>query len=134
MTGVTRSGYGGHASPGHRDGVDLLDEADGTAVASGGLAQRAEVGADLACCSAVIHRLERGRGHEQERDAGLAGHRFGHVCLPGSWEPLEEQPSPRRPSHLLSEGAMGEEQVEGADDVLLDGVDPLDVVEGDLDL
>src|SRR4051794_26220106 len=29
---------------------------------------------------------------------------------------------------------MGEEQVEGADDVLLDGVDPLDVVEGDLDL
>ena len=131
---VCRRGHRGQPPPGHRDRVDLLDEADRSTFAPRCLAQRTEVGADLACRRAVVHRLERRRRHEQEGHPGLAGHRLGHVRLAGSRQPFEEQPSPGSPAHLAGERAMREEQVEGTDHVLLDGIDPLDVVEGHADL
>jgi hypothetical protein len=125
---------GDHASAAHRDRVDLLDEADRAPFRPCGLAQRGEVRPDLLGSGAVVHRLE-GRGRdEQERHADLGGHRLGGHRLAGPRKPFEEQAAARRSAHLLGEPAVGLEQVDGAPHVLLDRVDPDDVVERDVDL
>ena len=108
-------GAGAHAAPGGADGVDLLDEADGAALPAGRGAQGLEVGPDLAVGLAVVHGLERRRRHEEEGDARLPGHGLGQVGLPGPGRPFEEDGPPGRAAHLLLEGLVGEEQVEGLD-------------------
>ena len=55
-----------HPGAGAADGVDLLDETDRAALLAGRLAERLEVGADLAVGLAVVHRLERRRGDEED--------------------------------------------------------------------
>ena len=83
------------------DGVDLLDEADRAALAAGGLAQRPEVGADLAGGRAVVHRLERRRrrrtGTARRPRAAIA---LARCVLPVPGRPLEQQAAARacRPS------------------------------------
>ena len=129
-----RRGRRADARAGHRDGVDLLDEADRTALLARGLAQRLEVGADLARRGAVVHGLEARGRHEEERHAGLGGHRLGQVGLAGSGRALEEQAASRRAAHLGAEGAVGQEEVQRADDVGLHQVDALDVCQRDVDL
>jgi hypothetical protein len=112
------------------DGVELFDEADGSAFAPGLAAQLLEVGADLAVGLSVEHGLEGRRGHEQERHAGFGGHGFGHVRLSGAWRTFEQDGLAGRAAHLLVEGAVGEEEVEGLGDFLDQSLRPSDVVEG----
>ena len=118
-----------HAAADHGDGVDLLDEADRPALGAGGLAQRGEVAADLAGGRAVVHGLERRRGHEEERHAGLAGHRLGGVRLARAGGALEQDAAARGAAQVLAEGPAGEEQVEGALHLGADRAEALDVVE-----
>ena len=115
---ATGNGVDAHAAAGAGDGVDLLDEADRAALFAGGLAQRLEVVADLAAGLAVVHRLERGRRHEQERHAGLARHGLGHVGLAGAGRTLEQDRLARVAAHLLAERLVAEEQVERLDDLV----------------
>ena len=118
-----------HAAPGGTDGVDLLDEADGTALLVGVLAQLLEERADLAVGLSVVHRLE-GRGRdEQEGDVGLLGHGLGDEGLARSGRTLEEDAATRRSPHGVAERLVGEEQVDGADDLGLDAVDAHQVLE-----
>jgi hypothetical protein len=132
--GVVGHRGGAHAAARDGDGVDLLDEADRPALLPGGLAQRLEVGADLAGRRAVVHRLERRRRHEEERHPGLASHGLGDVGLAGARSAFEEQSAPGAAAHLVGERLVGQEEVERPDHVLLDRVDALDVVEGHVDL
>ena len=118
-----------HAAPRGADGVDLLDEADGAALSVGVLAQLLEVGADLAVRLAVVHRLEGRGGHEEEGDVGLLGHRLGHEGLAGARGPLEEDAAARRAAHGVAERLVGEEQVDGAHHLGLDGVDADEVLQ-----
>ena len=71
---------------------------------------------------------------EQERHAGLGGHRLGGVRLAGARTTLEEQAAARAAAHLAGEGAVREEEVQRADDLLLDDVDADDVLEPGVDL
>ena len=121
-----------HAAAGGADGIDLLNEADGTALLAGVLAQLLEEGTDLAVGLAVVHRLEGGGRHEEERDVGLLGHRLGHERLARPGRPLEQDAAPGRAAHGVAEGLMREEQVDGAHDLGLDGVDPDQVLQTDL--
>ena len=123
-----------HAAPGGADGVDLLDEADGAALLAGVLAELLEEGPDLAVGLPVVHRLEGRGGHEEEGDVGLLGHGLGHERLARSGRPLEEHAAPGRPAHGVAERLMGEEQVDGAHDLGLDGVDAHQVLQAHLGL
>jgi len=132
--GHERGRRGGDTAPGDGDDVDLLDEADRTALLTGGLAQRLEVAPDLLGALALPHRLERRAADEQERHPGLGRHGPGEVGLAGARRPLEQQPAPGRATHLLGEGLVRQEQVQRPDDVVLDGVDTHDIVEAGRDL
>ena len=103
---------GRQATAGHGDRVDLLDEADRAALGAGHLAQLLEVRADLARGRAVVHRLERRGGHEEERHAGLARHGLGQVGLAGARRALEQDAAARRAAHVVGERLVGEEEVE----------------------
>ena len=113
------------------DRVDLLDEADRATLAHRRVAQRLEVAADLAGGGAVHHRLERGRGDEQERDVGLGGHGPGEVGLAGAGRAFEEQAAARPAAHLVGVLAVGQEEVQRAHDFLADAVDADDVSRGE---
>ena len=121
----------GAGAAGPADGVELLDESDSPTLAPGVLAQGLEVGADLAIGLAVEHGLEGGGGHEQERHPGFGGHRLGHVGLSGARWSLEQDRLAGRATHLLSERAVGEEEVEGLGDLLDQAFRPPHVVEAD---
>ena len=123
-----------HTAPGTADGVDLLDETDGAAFATGVLAQGLEVGPDLAVGLAVVHRLEGRRGDEEERHARFGGHGLGHVGLARPRRPFEEQRPPGRTTHVLGELAVAEEEVEGLHDLVDDQPGAADVFEADVDL
>ena len=124
------SPWRGAGAPGAADGVELLDEPDGAALAPGVTAQRLEVGPDLAVGLAVEHRLEGRRRDEEERHAGLGGHGLGHVGLARPRRPLEQDGLAGRAAHLLGEGPVGQEQVEGLGHLLDQRLRPADVVEG----
>ena len=123
-----------HAATGSPDGVDLLDEADGAALLAGVLTELLEERSDFAVGLPVVHRLEGRRRHEQERDVGLLGHGLGHEGLPRSGWPLEEHATPGGPAHGVAERLMGEEQVDGAHHLRLDGVDAHQVLQAHLRL
>ena len=123
-----------HAATGGPDGVDLLNEADGAALLAGVLAELLEERPDFAVGLPVVHRLEGRRRHEQEGDVGLLGHGLGHERLPRSGWPLEEHATPGGPAHGVAERLMGEEQVDGAHDLRLDGVDAHQVLQAHLRL
>ena len=127
-------GRHGQAATRHGDRVDLLDEADRSALLARSLAQRLEVGADLARGGAVVHRLERRRRDEEEGDASLGRHRLGQIGLARAGLALEQESPSRGSAHLGCERLVREEEVERADHVVLDVVDALDRVEGDVDL
>ncbi len=101
-----------HTAPGGPDGVYFLDEADGATFAPGIVAQGTEVRTDFAVGLPVVHRLESGRGHEQERHSGLRRHRLGDVGLARPGRPLEKHGPARGPAHPFLEGAVGQEEVE----------------------
>ncbi len=122
---------GAHAAPRGADGVDLLDETDSTALLAGVLAQLLEEGADLAVRLSVVHGLEGRSGHEQEGDVGLLGHGLGHEGLAGARRPLEQDTAPGRATHGVVEGLVGEEEIDGADHLGLDGVDAHQVLQAD---
>ena len=132
--GSCAAGTDAQAAAGHGDRVDFLDETDRAALAPRRLAQRLEVGADLAGGGAVVHRLERGGRDEQERHAGLPRHRLGQVGLSRARRAFEEQPAARGSAHLPAENLVGEEEVDRADHVLLDALDADDVIDADVDL
>ena len=111
------------------DGVELLDEADGAALAAGLATELLEVGADLAVRLPVEHGLERRGGDEQEGHAGLGGHGLGHVGLAGARRALEQDGLPGGAAHLLVEGPVGEEEVEGLGDLLDQSLGATHVVE-----
>ena len=118
-------------APRRADGIDLLDEADGTALLAGVLAQLLEEGTDLAVRLAVVHRLEGGGRHEEERDVGLLGHRLGDERLARPGRTLEQDAATGRAAHRVAEGLVREEEVDRAHDLGLDGVDPDQVLQTD---
>ncbi len=133
-TGRRRRGRRGHPAALDADGVDLLDEADGAALPPCHLAQLAEEGADLAGSSPVPHRLERRRGDEEERDAGLFRHRLGRMGLAGSGGAFEEDAATRIAAHLGPESTVVEEHTEGVAYLGDDPAETLHVIEADLEL
>ena len=120
--------------PARPDGIDLLDEADGAALAAGRRAEGLEVRADLAVGLPVVHGLEGRRGHEEERNARLLRHGLGDVGLAGPGWPLEQHGAPRRPAHPVPERLVRQEEVERLHDLLHDHRHALHVVEGDVDV
>ena len=78
------SGFVVHSRPRHSDRVDLLDEPDRATLLARRLAQLLEEVGDLAVGLAEVRRLDRARGDEQERHAGLTRHGLGHVRLAGA--------------------------------------------------
>ncbi len=123
-----------HAAPGATDGVDLLDEPDGTAFAPGVLAKLPEVGADLAVGLSVEHGLERRGRHEQEGHAGFGGHGLGQIRLARSRWALEQDRPASRPPHVVGERLVGQEEVEGLHHFVDDHTRAAHVVEVDVDL
>ena len=121
---------GGARAPGAADGVELLDEPDGPALARGLAPQLLEVGADLAVGLPVEHRLEGRRRDEEEGHAGLGGHGLGHVRLARPGRALEEDGLAGGAAHLLVEGPVGQEEVERLGDLLDQPLGPAHVVEG----
>ena len=123
---------GVHAAAGAADGVELLDVADRAALFAGGLAQRLEERTDLLVRLAVVHRLELAGRHEQERHAGLGGHRLREVRLAGAGGALEQHAAAGVAAHLALEGLRREEQVHRVDRLTLGLVGADDVVETDV--
>jgi hypothetical protein len=95
------------------------------------LPQLLEEGADFAVGLSVVHRLERRRGDEQEGDVGLLRHGLGHERLARTGRALEQHSAPRRATHGVAKGLVRQEEVDGADHLRLDGVDPDEVFEPD---
>ena len=133
--GTTSAGrHGAHATPRHGDGIDLLDEADGTAFAAGLLAEGLEEGADLAGGGPVPHRLEGGRRDEQERHPRLLGHGLRHVRLAGAGWPLEQHPTAGTAPHANPVGLVVGEHLEGVADLVRHLAEADHVIEGDVDV
>ncbi len=106
------------AGPSHpADRVELLDETDRTTLAPRVFPQRPEERADLPVGLSVEHRLERGRGDEEERHARFGRHGLRHVGLAGTGRTLEEDRLPGHSTHLLREDPVCEEEVEGLRDL-----------------
>ena len=123
---------GVHPAPGPADRVELLDVADRAALVAGRLAQRLEERADLLVRLPVVHRLELAGRHEQERHAGLGGHRLGEVGLAGAGQTLEQHAAAGVAAHLPLERLRREEQVHAVDRFALGLVGADDVVEADV--
>ena len=62
--------------------------------------------ADLAGRRAVVHRLERRTGDEQEGHSRFRRHRFGGVGLARARQALEEQAAARCAAHVVAENAL----------------------------
>ena len=95
-------------------------------------AERLEIRADLAVRLAVVHRLERGCRHEEERHAGLGSECLGQVRLAGAWGALEQHAPPRRATELVGKTLVLEEEVEGVNGLALGGARAHHVGEADV--
>ena len=125
---------GGHAPADGRDGVDLLDEADGTALGPGRLAERREVRADLAGRGAVV--LDWNEVAETKRNGTPASRAIALAVyvfpVPGA--PSNRTPRRGVPPMLSRNVAPDRNRSSVRDTSARDPPQTLDVVERDVDL
>ena len=131
---VPRRGRHAEAVARPADRIDLFDEADRAPFLARRLPQSLEERTDPGRRHPEPHRLQGGRRDEQERHAGLLGHRLGQVRLAGAGRSLEQHAAPRRAAELVAERRVPEEHVERPQHLVDLPVEALDLGEAELHL